>query len=165
MHVANSVKESGARAAKLTREQYLDLYYYMQLNRQLEDRMVRLFRQNKIVGGLYSSLGQKLFRLGTAHARAEGLVGADDPHIGASGERFCRAISSRNTWRNILRPPSAKTAPATSATESTPPPADFDAGDLIPVMTESRCRPLPWPEYRRAHMIGDGVLPLHFTRD
>ncbi len=42
----------------LTREQQLDLYYYMQLNRQLEDRMVRLFRQNKIVGGLYSSLGQ-----------------------------------------------------------------------------------------------------------
>ena len=42
----------------VTREQHLELYYYMQLNRQLEERMVRLFRQNKIVGGLYSSLGQ-----------------------------------------------------------------------------------------------------------
>jgi len=68
MHVANSVKETGTTAAKLTREQYLDLYYYMQLNRQLEDRMVRLFRQNKIVGGLYSSLGQEAVSVGTAYA-------------------------------------------------------------------------------------------------
>ncbi len=52
----------------LTREQHLDLYYYMQLNRQLEDRMVRLFRQNKIVGGLYSSLGQEAVSVGTAYA-------------------------------------------------------------------------------------------------
>jgi pyruvate dehydrogenase E1 component alpha subunit/2-oxoisovalerate dehydrogenase E1 component alpha subunit len=68
MHVANSVKETGATPTKLTREQYLDLYYYMQLNRQLEDRMVRLFRQNKIVGGLYSSLGQEAVSVGTAYA-------------------------------------------------------------------------------------------------
>jgi TPP-dependent pyruvate/acetoin dehydrogenase alpha subunit len=55
-------------SAKLTREQHLELYYYMQLNRQLEDRMVRLFRQNKIVGGLYSSLGQEAVSVGTAYA-------------------------------------------------------------------------------------------------
>jgi TPP-dependent pyruvate/acetoin dehydrogenase alpha subunit len=52
----------------ITREQHLDLYYYMQLNRQLEERMVRLFRQNKIVGGLYSSLGQEAVSVGTAYA-------------------------------------------------------------------------------------------------
>jgi len=45
----------------LTRQQYLDLYYYMRLNRAVEDTMVKLFRQNKIVGGLYSSLGRKAF--------------------------------------------------------------------------------------------------------
>jgi TPP-dependent pyruvate/acetoin dehydrogenase alpha subunit len=52
----------------LTNDQNLDLYYYMQLNRQLEERMVRLFRQNKIVGGLYSSLGQEAVSVGTAYA-------------------------------------------------------------------------------------------------
>src|ERR1700690_1290180 len=52
----------------LSREQYLDLYYYMQLDRQLEERMTRLFRQNKIVGGLYSSLGQEAVSVGTAYA-------------------------------------------------------------------------------------------------
>ena len=45
--------------SSLTREQHLDLYYYMRLNRELEEQMVRLFRQNKIVGGVYSSLGQE----------------------------------------------------------------------------------------------------------
>ncbi len=53
---------------KLTREQHLELYYYMQLNRQLEERMTRLFRQNKIVGGLYASLGQEAVSIGTAYA-------------------------------------------------------------------------------------------------
>jgi pyruvate dehydrogenase E1 component alpha subunit/2-oxoisovalerate dehydrogenase E1 component alpha subunit len=52
----------------LTRETYLDLYYYMRLNRAVEDTMTRLFRQNKIVGGLYSSLGQEGISVGTAYA-------------------------------------------------------------------------------------------------
>jgi pyruvate dehydrogenase E1 component alpha subunit/2-oxoisovalerate dehydrogenase E1 component alpha subunit len=52
----------------LTREQQLEIYYYMRLNRSLEERMVRLFRQNKIVGGLYSSLGQEGVSIGTAYA-------------------------------------------------------------------------------------------------
>src|SRR5258708_28458913 len=56
----------------LSREQYLDLYYYMRLNRELEEQMVRLFRQNKIVGGLYSSFGQEAISVGTAYALGPG---------------------------------------------------------------------------------------------
>ena len=52
----------------LTREQHLELYYYMKLNRALEEQLVRLFRQNKVVGGLYSSLGQEATSVGTAYA-------------------------------------------------------------------------------------------------
>ena len=55
-------------SGELTREQHLDLYYFMQLNRQLEERMVRQFRQNKIVGGVYSSLGQEGVSVGTSYA-------------------------------------------------------------------------------------------------
>jgi len=54
--------------AKLTHEQQLELYYFMQLNRQIEERLVRLFRQNKIVGGVYSSLGQEAVSVGTSYA-------------------------------------------------------------------------------------------------
>lgn len=56
----------------LTRAQHLDLYYFMRLNRELEEQMVRLFRQNKIVGGLYPSLGQEAISVGTAYALAPG---------------------------------------------------------------------------------------------
>jgi TPP-dependent pyruvate/acetoin dehydrogenase alpha subunit len=52
----------------LSREQCLDLYYFMRLNRQLDEQLVRLFRQNKVVGGLYSSLGQEAASVGTAYA-------------------------------------------------------------------------------------------------
>src|SRR5713226_1428718 len=52
----------------LTREQHLELYYYMKLNRALEDQLGRLFRQNKVVGGLYGSLGQEAISVGTAYA-------------------------------------------------------------------------------------------------
>src|SRR5258708_421104 len=52
----------------LTREQHLELYYYMRLNRELEEQMVRLFRQNKIVGGLYSGFGQEAISVGSTCA-------------------------------------------------------------------------------------------------
>jgi TPP-dependent pyruvate/acetoin dehydrogenase alpha subunit len=59
-------------AFTLTRDEHLELYYYMRLNRELEEQMVRLFRQNKIVGGLYPSLGQEAISVGTAYALAPG---------------------------------------------------------------------------------------------
>jgi TPP-dependent pyruvate/acetoin dehydrogenase alpha subunit len=59
-------------ATNLTREQHLELYYFMRLNRELEEQMVRLFRQNKIVGGLYPSLGQEAISVGAAYALAPG---------------------------------------------------------------------------------------------
>jgi pyruvate dehydrogenase E1 component alpha subunit/2-oxoisovalerate dehydrogenase E1 component alpha subunit len=52
----------------LTREQHHELYYFMRLNRSLEERLVRLFRQNKVVGGLYTSLGQEAISVGTCYA-------------------------------------------------------------------------------------------------
>jgi TPP-dependent pyruvate/acetoin dehydrogenase alpha subunit len=52
----------------VTRDQQLDLYRYMLLDRIVEDTMTKLFRQNKIVGGLYSSLGQEAISVGTTYA-------------------------------------------------------------------------------------------------
>ena len=52
----------------VTSEQQLDLYRYMLLDRIVEDTMTKLFRQNKIVGGLYSSLGQEAISVGTTYA-------------------------------------------------------------------------------------------------
>ncbi len=43
----------------LTREQRLEMYYFARLARDIEERLVILFRQSKVVGGLYRSLGQE----------------------------------------------------------------------------------------------------------
>ena len=43
----------------LTEEQMHELYYYLKLNRMVEDRLTNLYKQGKVVGGLYSSLGQE----------------------------------------------------------------------------------------------------------
>ena len=103
----------------LTREQHLDLYYFMQLNRQLEERMVRLFRQNKIVGGLYSSLGQEAVSVGTClRARKARLDRAHDPQYRRAARQRRPAARHFHAAHgaSTLRRRKAKTAPAISAT-------------------------------------------------
>ena len=60
--------------ADLSREQKLDLYRFMRLNRVVEERLVNLYRQGKVVGGLYRSLGQEATSVGTAYALAKGDI-------------------------------------------------------------------------------------------
>src|SRR5450755_1106007 len=52
----------------LTLEQRLELYYWMRLTRSLEERLVNLYRQTKVVGGLFRSLGQEADSVGSAYA-------------------------------------------------------------------------------------------------
>jgi pyruvate dehydrogenase E1 component alpha subunit/2-oxoisovalerate dehydrogenase E1 component alpha subunit len=63
-------------SASLSREQRLELYYYMRLTRSLEERLVNLYRQTKVVGGLFRSLGQEADAVGSAYAldRSKGDV-------------------------------------------------------------------------------------------
>ncbi len=58
----------------LTREQRLELYRFMRLNRVVEEKLVNLYRQGKVVGGLYRSLGQEATSIGSAFALAKGDV-------------------------------------------------------------------------------------------
>ncbi len=55
-------------SSPLSREQKLELYYYMRLTRALEERLVNLYRQTKVVGGLFRSLGQEADAVGSAYA-------------------------------------------------------------------------------------------------
>lgn len=63
-----AASESAGSSADLTREQLLDLYYWMRLTRTLEERLVALYRQTKVVGGLFRSLGQEADSVGSAYA-------------------------------------------------------------------------------------------------
>jgi TPP-dependent pyruvate/acetoin dehydrogenase alpha subunit len=123
----------------LSREQHFDLYYYMQLNRQLEERMVRLFRQNKIVGGLYSSLGQEAISIGTAYA----LEPRDwlAPMIRNIGALLVKGFKPRDIFTQHM----AKYTSPTKGKDGTSHFGDLKTlhtvspismlGDLIPVMT------------------------------
>ncbi|MBX7119959.1 MAG: thiamine pyrophosphate-dependent dehydrogenase E1 component subunit alpha [Gemmatimonadaceae bacterium] len=46
----------------------LELYYWMRLTRTLEERLVALYRQTKVVGGLFRSLGQEADAVGSCYA-------------------------------------------------------------------------------------------------
>jgi len=52
----------------LTLEKKVELYYWMRLTRSLEERLVNLYRQTKVVGGLFRSLGQEADAVGSAFA-------------------------------------------------------------------------------------------------
>jgi pyruvate dehydrogenase E1 component alpha subunit/2-oxoisovalerate dehydrogenase E1 component alpha subunit len=55
-------------SAALTRAQRIELYAWMRLTRSLEERLVNLYRQTKVVGGLFRSLGQEADAVGSAFA-------------------------------------------------------------------------------------------------
>ena len=58
----------GAQGVDLSAAQRLELYYWMRLTRSLEERLVNLYRQTKVVGGLFRSLGQEADAVGSAYA-------------------------------------------------------------------------------------------------
>ena len=60
-----------AVAGRLSHSDKLSLYYWMRLTRTLEERLVNLHRQNKLVGGLFRSLGQEADAVGSAFAVEE----------------------------------------------------------------------------------------------
>jgi len=130
----------GANGSKrLTRQQYLDLYSYMRLNRAVEDTMVKLFRQNKIVGGLYSSLGQEAVSVGTAYAleKKDWLA----PMIRNIGALLVKGVPPRDIFMQHM----AKYDSPTKGKDGTSHFGDLEnlhivspismLGDLIPVMT------------------------------
>src|SRR5882672_4549476 len=126
-------------SSNLTREQHLELYYYMRLNRELEEQMVRLFRQNKIVGGLYQSLGQEAISVGTAYALGPGDWIA--PMIRNIGALLVRGFKPRDVMTQHM----ARYTSPTLGKDGTSHMSDLKSrhvvsptsvlGDLIPVMT------------------------------
>ncbi len=52
----------------LNKAQLHELYYWLQLNRRMEEKLVALYRTGKVVGGVYTSRGQEAISIGTAYA-------------------------------------------------------------------------------------------------
>ncbi len=61
-------------ADRLAPGQLIELYYFLKLNRGLEEKLSNLYRQGKVVGGLYRSLGQEACSIGSAYALERGDI-------------------------------------------------------------------------------------------
>jgi pyruvate dehydrogenase E1 component alpha subunit/2-oxoisovalerate dehydrogenase E1 component alpha subunit len=70
--VPDTRSETPAIPAALERHQLLELYRYMRLTRTLEERLVALYRQSKVIGGLFRSLGQEGESVASAYALERG---------------------------------------------------------------------------------------------
>lgn len=69
---------------KLSRSQLHELYYYLRLNRRVDEQLVNLYRQGKVVGGVYSSLGQEAISVGAAYAlEPQDVIGPMIRNVGA----------------------------------------------------------------------------------
>jgi pyruvate dehydrogenase E1 component alpha subunit/2-oxoisovalerate dehydrogenase E1 component alpha subunit len=59
---------------ELSRPQLVELFHSMKLTRMVEERLTNLYRQGKVVGGLYRSLGQEACTVGAAYALDKGDI-------------------------------------------------------------------------------------------
>jgi len=84
----------------LSREQHLAIYRWMLLNRRMEAALENLYKQGKVVGGVYIGLGQE----GCSCASAMAL-GPDDwlgPMIRNQGSALVRGFAPRDIMRQYM---------------------------------------------------------------
>lgn len=84
----------------LSRAQLLEIHRFLRLNRMLEDKLTALYRQGRITGGLYSSLGQEGISVGTAYALAPDDLLA--PMIRNIGSMLVRGVTPLDFFQQYM---------------------------------------------------------------
>jgi len=129
---------SCTRETALTKEQFLEMYRFVKMTRMFDEITVRLKRQSKLTGGVFTSLGQEATAVGTAYALAEQDFIA--PLIRDIGACFVKGILPRTIFAQYLGRANAPSR----ATDVQFHFADLERGfvgpishlgDMIPVMT------------------------------
>jgi len=70
---------------ELTSKELIKIYYYLRLTRALEQRVITLYRQGKIVGGVYISAGEEAIAVGSASAlRPDDVIAPSHRDLGAN---------------------------------------------------------------------------------
>src|SRR5438552_4855527 len=119
-------------------EQCVELYRWMLLNRKMEQTLETLYKQSKVVGGVYFGLGQESCSCASAYA-----LGKDDwfaPMIRNQGAQLVRGFHPRDIMMQYM----AKAESPTHGKDGTSHYGDIEKrhmvspismlGDLIPVM-------------------------------
>jgi TPP-dependent pyruvate/acetoin dehydrogenase alpha subunit len=123
----------------LSKEQAIEVYRYMLLNRKMEIALENLYKQGKVVGGVYFGLGQEACSCASAYA-----LDKDDwfaPMIRNQGSLLVRGFRASDTMMQYM----AKADSPTHGRDGTSHFGDIDKrnmvspismlGDLIPVMS------------------------------
>lgn len=128
---------SCTRETDLTETQFLELYRYLKMTRMFDEITVRLKRQAKLTGGVFTSLGQEATAVGTAFALEKQDFIA--PLIRDIGAVFVKGILPRTIFAQYL----GKANAPSRATDVQFHFADLEKGfvgpishlgDMIPVM-------------------------------
>ena len=123
----------------LSREQHLALYRWMLLNRRMETALENLYKQGRVVGGVYFGLGQEACSCASAMAlRQDEWLG---PMIRNQGALLVKGFSARDIMMQYM----AKAGSPTFGKDASSHFGDIPGrhvvspistlGDLIPVMT------------------------------
>jgi TPP-dependent pyruvate/acetoin dehydrogenase alpha subunit len=123
----------------LTKQQAIEIYRFMLLNRKMEIALENLYKQGKVVGGVYFGLGQEACSCASAYA-----LDKDDwfaPMIRNQGSLLVRGFRARDTMMQYM----AKADSPTHGRDGTSHFGDIEKrnmvspismlGDLIPVMS------------------------------
>jgi TPP-dependent pyruvate/acetoin dehydrogenase alpha subunit len=123
----------------LTKQQCIEIYRYMLLNRKMEQALENLYKQGKVVGGVYFGLGQEACSCASAYA-----LDKDDwfaPMIRNQGSLLVRGFRARDTMMQYM----AKADSPTKGRDGTSHFGDIYErnmvspismlGDLIPVLS------------------------------
>ncbi|MGI8470097.1 MAG: thiamine pyrophosphate-dependent dehydrogenase E1 component subunit alpha [Pyrinomonadaceae bacterium] len=129
---------SCTKETTLTKEQLLELYRFLKMTRMFDEITVRLKRQSKLTGGVFTSLGQEATAVGTAYAlEAQDFIA---PLIRDIGAVFVKGILPRTIFAQYLGRANAPSRAADVQFHF----ADLEKGfvgpishlgDMIPVMT------------------------------
>ena len=111
----------------LTKDQYIEILYYMKVNREIEDKLSFLYRQGKVLGGLYRSLGQESISVGTAYALEPEDVLA--PLIRNMGSVLVRGFKPRELFAQYM----AKASSPTKGRDGTMHLGDLKRGVVAPI--------------------------------
>src|SRR5712671_3695952 len=122
----------------LDKKQCLEIYRWMLLNRKMETALENLYKQGKVVGGVYFGLGQEACSCASAYA-----LGPDDwmgPMIRNQGSLLVRGFSARDIMMQYM----AKAGSPTKGRDASSHFGDIEKrnvvapistlGDLIPVL-------------------------------
>jgi TPP-dependent pyruvate/acetoin dehydrogenase alpha subunit len=83
----------------------LELYYWLELTREVERVLASRYRQSKVIGGLYRSLGQEAGAVGTAFAlrrRSDGSGDVLSPAIRDLGAMLMMGADPANVMRQYM---------------------------------------------------------------